>query len=140
MLSFVTGIMATALVMTHVVIPPPSFFIEAVEAPVEQVAELPEEEKILNLINSTFGEDAPIMIKISRCESGLRQTKPNGEVIVSPTKDYGLFQINLASHKETLEEMKLDHNKLEDNIKYAKYLFDAQGTAPWFMSKHCWSQ
>lgn len=97
-----------------------------------------EDIKIIRMIEKVFGKDAPVMIKIAECESGLRHTK-NGEVIVSPTSDSGLFQINQV-HKKRLAELKLDPKKLEDNIKFAKVLFDERKTNPWYMSKECWNK
>lgn len=100
--------------------------------------EIPENIKIVRTIEKVFGKDAPVMLKIAECESGLRHTK-SGEVIKSKTGDGGVFQINQVHLKE-LKELNLDRDKLEDNILYAKYLFDQRGTADWYMSKDCWNK
>lgn len=89
-----------------------------------------ETEKIERLVKETF-YDAPIMVKVARCESGFRN-------VPSKTGDYGPFQINQV-HLKRLQELELDRTKIEDNIKYARMLYDESGTGPWYMSKHCWS-
>ena len=106
--------------------------------PMVDKPEIPESIKIIRMIEKTFGKDAPVMIKISACESGLRHTK-NGEVIKSKTGDGGVFQINQV-HNKRLEELKLNPDVLEDNIAYAKILFDENGTRDWYMSRKCWSK
>lgn len=106
---------------------------------VEVKTEVTEKEIIINKIKEVFGKDADIAIKVATCESSLRQFDDKGQVVKSKTGDSGLFQINQV-HKKQLDEMKLDPDKLEDNIKYAKHLFDRNGLRDWSMSKHCWSK
>lgn len=101
------------------------------EVIVEEVKPETETEKIQRLITETF-PDAPIMIEIARCESGFRN-------VPSKTGDFGVFQINQV-HLHRLAELGLDRTKIEDNIKYARMLYDEKGTQPWYMSKHCWSK
>ncbi len=84
-------------------------------------------------IRETFPEQPNLMVEIARCESGL---KPDA---VSPTGDYGLLQINLKAHGERLEELGLDPLNLQDNLTYARMLYDNRGTDDWYMSEHCWS-
>ncbi len=78
------------------------------------------------------------MIRIASCESSLHHAV-NGKVVESKTGDSGLFQINQI-HKEELDRLKLNPMKLEDNVKYAKYLFDRSGVKSWYWSKDCWSK
>ena len=101
------------------------------EVIVEEVIVETETEKIERLIREAF-EDAPIMIEVARCESGFRN-------VPSKTGDYGVFQINQV-HLKRLQELGLDRTKIEDNIKYARMLYDESGTQPWYMSKHCWAR
>lgn len=137
MFSLITGLLlATAPVMTSATILPLEPKQEVV---IEQKAELTKEQVIINKITEVFGENAPIMIKVARCESGIRQFDDKGQIIKNPvTPDYGLFQINLPSHEKKLEELKLDYRELDDNIAYAKYLFDKNGLRDWQMSAKCW--
>jgi hypothetical protein len=80
------------------------------------------------VITAVFGVLAPEATKIARCESGLRPTA------VSPTDDHGLFQIN-AVHKAnfttvTGQPWSEIYNPMM-NTRYAKWLYDRQGWAPW---------
>lgn len=98
---------------------------------VEEVKPETETERIERLIREAF-EDAPIMIDVARCESGFRN-------VPSKTGDWGPFQVNQV-HTKRLQELGLDRTKIEDNIKYARMLYDESGTRHWYMSKHCWSK
>jgi hypothetical protein len=90
-------------------------------------------------IEIVFGENAELMKKIAICESDMKQFRENGEPKISPTNDSGIFQINNYAHSETVKRLGLDviHSE-DDNIAYAKYLFERFGTQPWYMSEYCW--
>lgn len=133
---FASLLAATTISMTTPIILP-TIIVQEVEA--QKSVEPTEEELIANKIKEIFGKDADIAIKIATCESSLRQFDDKGQVVKSKTGDSGLFQINQV-HKKQLDEMKLDPDKLEDNIKYAKHLFDTNGLKDWYMSKKCWSK
>lgn len=79
--------------------------------------------------------DAPEMVRIAGCESGYRHLKPDGEVLVSPTGDYGVMQINAASHQKRMEELGLDIRDIDDNLAYARKLYDEQGSSPWVCAR-----
>lgn len=88
------------------------------------------------------------LVPICACESrGRRDAKPShfnpdGSVIrgkINP-QDIGMCQINLTYHEETAASMGYDLFKEADNIKYANYLYDSQGSAPWNWSKKCWQE
>ena len=104
------------------------------EAPVAVVEELSSEERIVKAIHETFPEEPELMVRIARCESSLNPT------VVSKTKDGGIFQINDFVHGETLKQLDLDPLILEDNLAYARHLYNRNGTRDWYMSKHCWGQ
>jgi hypothetical protein len=91
-----------------------------------------EEEKIERLIREEF-KDAPIMVKVAKCESEFRNVKGMS------SDDFGPFQINYV-HLETLEEKGLDRTVIEDNIKFARILYTESGLKPWQNSKKCWSK
>lgn len=122
-------ILATAIISTTT----PQIIEQRVE-PIK--AELTEKEKIVETINSTFGEDASLMIRIAKCESELRQTK-NGKPLISKTGDHGVLQINKV-HIPEAKRRGLDLDDLEDNVKFAKILFDQKGTKDWRYSRDCW--
>jgi len=88
-----------------------------------------------------YFSDIPIMREIAECESHKRHYNSNGSVLrgrVNPD-DIGVMQINLI-HKEKADELGLNLFSLGDNLAYARYLHDTQGTRPWKYSKKCWGQ
>lgn len=111
---------------------------EEVPAPtIEEREPLPiiynDEDYVVQRILETFPE-APIMVVVARCESGLDPTADRE----SRGVDVGLFQINQV-HLPTLNRMGLDRWDLEDNLTYARMLYDNAGLRDWYMSEHCWS-
>lgn len=133
------SLLLTLVTATPTTTLPPSPIEIVQEVVTKTQAEPTEKDVIINKIKEVFGKDAEIAIKIATCESSLRQFDDKGQVVKSKTGDGGLFQINQV-HEKTLKELKLNPDNLEDNIKYAKHLFDKYGTKPWFMSKKCWSK
>jgi hypothetical protein len=92
------------------------------------------------IVRSYFS-DVPVMIQIARCESTFRHILADGSVLrgkVDPA-DTGVMQINTRYHGKTAEDLGLDLNDLEDNLAYARNLYERQGTQPWSASAPCWS-
>lgn len=86
--------------------------------------------------------DIPVMIEIARCESTFRHTLEDGSVLqgrVDPA-DTGVMQINKRYHLETATAMNLDVDTIEDNMAYARYLYERQGVQPWSASAPCWNR
>lgn len=91
---------------------------------------------------------APELLPICSCESvGVPDAVPqhfnkDGTVIRGKVNsdDIGMCQINLKYHKAVADKMDLDLFKEDDNIKYANYLYNKQGTKPWNWSKKCWQK
>jgi hypothetical protein len=81
------------------------------------------------------------MIQIARCESTFRHTLADGTVLrgVVDGADTGVMQINMRYHGDTAEELGLDLTNLQDNLAYARHLYEKQGTQPWSASAPCWS-
>ena len=99
--------------------------------------------KVNNDIESkvkTYFSDTPIRQKIAYCESRNRQFDTDGSVIrgVVNSKDVGIFQINEKYHLSDSQKMGMNIHSVEGNMKYAKHLYDTQGTRPWNSSKPCW--
>jgi hypothetical protein len=84
--------------------------------------------------------DAPIMVRIAKCESRLRQYGSNGEALRGEQNplDRGLFQINEKYHLKNAIDMGIDIHTPEGNILYARYLYDRNGTRDWAWSQKCW--
>lgn len=89
-------------------------------------------EEVRMKILETF-PNAPIMVRVAACESGLNPLADREGLNV----DVGLFQINQV-HLDRLNELGLDRRDIDDNLKYARILYDESGLDPWYMSEHCW--
>ena len=86
--------------------------------------------------------DTPILVEIARCESTFAQFDKDGNVIRGKvnSQDVGVMQINEKYHSDTAKVLGLDLHTIEGNVKYAKHLYEEQGTAPWSASKPCWGK
>jgi len=84
--------------------------------------------------------DIPIMIEVARCESTFRHTLADGSVLTGRVdgRDTGVMQINTYYHAATAERLGLDVFDLEDNMAYARHLYERQGLQPWSASQPCW--
>lgn len=81
------------------------------------------------------------MVQIARCESTFRHTLADGSVLQGKVDndDTGVMQINTRYHGERAIELGLDLENIYDNMAYARYLYEKQGTQPWSASAPCWS-
>ena len=89
----------------------------------------------------TYFEDIPIMAEVAKCESRFKHINPStGSVIrgiVNPM-DVGVMQINEYYHSSTATKLGLELENIEDNLAYARYLYEKEGTRPWNASRACW--
>lgn len=88
----------------------------------------------------SYFADIPVMIEVARCESTFRHELTDGSILqgrVDPA-DTGVMQINKRYHEATATAMTLDLDDLYDNMAYARYLYEKQGTQPWSASMPCW--
>ncbi len=111
------------------------------ETPTEKV--VAKSSPLLNteLIVRSYFEDIPVMIQIARCESGFRHTLKDGSVlrgVVDPA-DTGVMQINKRFHDNTATTLNLDLDDIYNNMAYARYLYEREGTRPWNASAPCWN-
>ncbi len=83
-------------------------------------------------IRDAFPEASSTMVKIAKCESNLVVDAYNAKSI-----DRGLFQINHTWNAKA-KELGLDVTKPEDNIKFARWLYEKNGLADWRASSKCW--
>ena len=80
--------------------------------------------------------DVPEMVRIAGCESSFRQFEKDGGVVISPTGDYGLFQINKKVWHGRARELGLDYEKsTADNLRMARHIYEKQGLKAWTCSK-----
>jgi hypothetical protein len=88
-----------------------------------------------------YFSDIPIMAEVAWCESRFAHVDPaTGEPLrgFMNSDDVGVMQINQHYHRDTAEKMGLVIENFEDNLAYARYLYDTQGTQPWSASMPCW--
>jgi len=113
--------------------------------PVVEAAEVETNgDPVKEYIKEKFGPDAPIMLKIAQCESGVQAynwyskwlgvTKEEADAKGSAV---GVFMVLRSVHKQFTMDQMLDYRQ---NIDYAYQLFQASGTAPWNSSKNCWNK
>ena len=92
-------------------------------------------------INDYFA-DIPVLRDIAKCESRYRQLNSEGNVLKGKKNSYdrGVMQINILYHAETAEKLGLDVHNLDDNVAFARYLYEKQGAKPWMSSSACWAK
>ena len=87
-----------------------------------------------------YFKDTPILAEVARCESTFRHVLSDGEILRGRVNsdDVGVMQINEFYHAKTALRMDLNLKKIEDNLAYAKYLYEKEGLKPWMSSSKCW--
>lgn len=83
------------------------------------------EDRIKEKIKDTFPEDPQTAIAIAKCESRFNPMAYNDQ-----SDDGGVFQINQV-HLPRLEQLELDRFDVEDNITFARMLYEERGWKPW---------
>jgi hypothetical protein len=82
------------------------------------------------------------MEKVAKCE-GVRNGLLDPEAF-NPTNgsgDKGIFQISTLYHYDTYTSLGFtDMYDVEQNVAYARLLYDSQGLQPWSASRLCWSR
>lgn len=79
------------------------------------------------------------MIAVAKCESQFIHYKADGTVLrghIDP-RDTGVMQVNTYYHEETARSMGLDLENLEDNMKYARHLYEKNGFSDYQASAKC---
>jgi hypothetical protein len=120
----------------------------AVPAPIEEKVVKSEDympitdSKNVEMFINDYFNDIPIMSMIAKCESRYRQFNSRGEILKGEQNSYdrGVMQINLLYHGNTAEKLGLDVHNIDDNVAYARYLYEKQGTKPWNSSSKCWGR
>ena len=111
------------------------------EVKAEDYGSITDSKNVEKFINDYFA-DIPVLAEIAKCESQYRQFNSNGDVLRGKenTYDRGVMQINILYHAETAESLGLDVHDLNDNVAYARYLYEKQGAKPWMASSACWAK
>ncbi len=83
--------------------------------------------------------DAPIMVRVAMCESGLVHME-NGDLKrgYADGLDVGVFQVRLPAHGQEMRRRGLSPYRLDEYLAYVRHLFDTQGLKPWKSSRKCW--
>ena len=76
-----------------------------------------------------FPEDPQTALAVANCESGLNGGAYNDKNY-NDSVDRGIFQLN-STHDTRLSELGLDPWNVEDNITFARMLYDESGWQPW---------
>lgn len=102
------------------------------------------EERIKEEIRNTFPERPNTFVRIAGCESsGDPEHIDSSKRAFNPTNgsnDTGIFQLSQLYHGKRMKELHLDPWDVEDNIKFARMLYEENGLDPWTASKPCWSK
>ncbi len=89
----------------------------------------------------------PKLKTICSCESSYSGTAygtprqfENGKVLKNygGNDDIGMCQINLTQFASMASKLGYDLYTPAGNINFANWLFEREGSAPWYKSKHCW--
>lgn len=111
------------------------------EVKAEDYQPITDSKNVEKFINDYF-EDIPILVEIAKCESRYRQFNSKGEILRGEQNslDRGVMQINLKYHAKTANKLGLDLHDIEDNVAYARHLYEKEGVKPWMSSSACWAK
>lgn len=87
-----------------------------------------------------YFKDIPLMAEVARCESTFRHHNEDGSVLVGRVDpaDTGVMQINKRYHEEDAIAMGFNLDDINDNMAFARNLYERQGVQPWSASMPCW--
>ena len=87
-----------------------------------------------------YFSDEPVLVEIAECESRFRHFDKNGKPLRGEKNPYdtGVMQINKLYHAEKAQKLGLNLEEIGDNMAYARYLYEKEGTKPWKASARCW--
>lgn len=89
--------------------------------------------RIRERIRTEFA-DIPHFPAVIRCESQYRQYENEdgtGSVLVSPTNDIGITQINKRVWGEEAKRLGFDIMQEDGNLKMARHVYERQGISAW---------
>ncbi|MBI1974367.1 MAG: hypothetical protein HYS51_00700 [Candidatus Zambryskibacteria bacterium] len=123
----------------------PSLIIPNIAIPKEVKSEdyqpITDPDNVEKFLNDYFA-DIPLLAKIGSCESHNRHFNSRGEVLRGEknTYDRGVMQINILYHQEKARKMGFDLSNIDDNVAFARYLYEKFGAKPWKSSSACWAK
>ncbi|MDO8620112.1 MAG: hypothetical protein Q7R64_02060 [bacterium] len=112
------------------------------KTPVPQEQALADQPLTLEEYVREYFKDTPIMAEIAKCESRFRHLGKSGKVLRGEltSDDLGVMQINEFYHEDTAKVLGIDLHTLDGNLAYAKWLYQKEGTVPWYSSSKCWQK
>ena len=131
----------TSLTMPNAAVETAMTILAPKEVRAEDYQPISDPKNVEKFLNDYFA-DIPLMARIAKCESRNRHLDSKGNVLrgeVTPL-DRGVMQINLHYHAKTAEKLGLDVHNIDDNVAYARYLYEREGAKPWMSSSGCWSK
>ncbi len=114
----------------------------AIELNANTQQETVQQENVENTVREYF-RDIPILAEVARCESHFTHINPATNSVIRGrvnNRDVGVMQINEYYHSTTAKKMGLNLLNFKDNMEYARYLYEKEGTRPWNASKACWQK
>ena len=84
--------------------------------------------------------DSPVMIAVAKCESGFTMFSGDKALNGGSGGMIGIFQINAEVHARYAKRLGMDIYTLNGNLAYARYLYEREGTQPWYSSSECWEK
>jgi hypothetical protein len=128
----------TASTVSAVQVPETAYGSIAVDG--EEATHVSAVSKNTEAIVRSYFRDIPVMAEVARCESTFRHRLDDGSVLQGrvDSADTGVMQINKRYHLDTATALELDLEDIYDNMAYARYLYEKQGTQPWSASMPCW--
>lgn len=107
----------------------------------EDYLPITDSENVEKFVKAYFA-DIPLMARIAKCESRNRHLNKHGQILRGEKTplDRGVMQINLYFHQDAALKMGLDLHDLDDNVAYARYLYEKYGAKPWMSSSACWAK
>jgi hypothetical protein len=111
------------------------------EIKAEDYEPISDSKNVEKYINDYFA-DIPILIQIAKCESRFRHLNSQGEILrgTENRSDRGVMQINVHYHGISSEKLGYNIHEIEDNVAYARHLYERQGVKPWMSSSACWAK
>lgn len=89
-----------------------------------------------------YFSDIPVLQKVAMCESTDRHFNKDGKVRRGAVNAYdvGVMQINELYHDKEAKALGLDLENIDDNVAFARHLYERSGSKPWVSSAPCWDK
>ena len=86
---------------------------------------------VRNALQMSKIDDISVVMAVVECESHFRQYDASGDVLASPTDDYGVMQINAHYWYEKAVSMGYDIFSIDGNINMGIFILKTSGIKAW---------